>query len=70
VRFQVLTATSLKTAALWNIVQCSLVEVDLIMEAARTSETSVYFETTRHCIPEGCIFKMEMDWTHAKETAQ
>jgi hypothetical protein len=27
----------------------------LMMEAVRTSETSVYFyEITRHCIPEGC----------------
>jgi hypothetical protein len=41
---------------------CSLVEavrrirlIALMMEAVRTSETSVYFnETTQHCIPEGC----------------
>jgi hypothetical protein len=30
------------------------------MDAVRTSETSVYFyETTRHCIPEGC----HLQWT-------
>jgi hypothetical protein len=42
----------------WDIAPCCLAGVDrrlivLMMEAVRTSETSVYSsETTRHCIPE------------------
>jgi hypothetical protein len=53
--------------ALWDIVPCSVAEVDrrfrdtyasiirAMMEAVRISETSVYFsENTRHCITEGC----------------
>jgi hypothetical protein len=47
--------------ALWDIASCSLVEVDrhfrraLMMEAVRTSETSVYFNKTTWCyIPEVC----------------
>jgi hypothetical protein len=28
--------------------------ITLMMEAVSTSETSVYFETTWGCIPEGC----------------
>jgi hypothetical protein len=40
--------------AIWDMVLCSH-EGALIMEAANTSETSVYFqETTRRHIPEGC----------------
>jgi hypothetical protein len=55
VRFHVLTAASMKMAAFWDIVSCSLVEVDrhfwgadclhhlaLMMETVRTYETSVY----------------------------
>jgi hypothetical protein len=50
----------------WDIPPCSLAEVDrrfrgayclqgdLIMESVHTSETSVYFETTRRYIPKGC----------------
>jgi hypothetical protein len=46
VRFQVLTAMSMKRIAFWEIAHCSLAEVDLrfgalIMTAVRTSETSV-----------------------------
>jgi hypothetical protein len=38
--------------AFWDIAPCNLVEVALIMEAVRTTETSVYFnETTRRYIP-------------------
>jgi hypothetical protein len=38
----------------WDTALCSLVEVDLMKEAVRASEASVYFnETTRHYIPEG-----------------
>jgi hypothetical protein len=57
----------LKMAAFWNVAPFSLVEADrsfrdaycliiitLIMEAVRTSETSVFNETTRHYIQESC----------------
>jgi hypothetical protein len=69
VRYQVLTTASMKTAGFWDIAPWSDVGVDrrfsraygvyhqgdLIIEAVRTSETSVYLsETTRRCIPEGC----------------
>jgi hypothetical protein len=70
-RFQILTVTSMKMTAFWDIAPCNLTEVDrrfrdvycpivmtLIMEAVRTSETSVYFkETTRRCIPEDCYLQ-------------
>jgi hypothetical protein len=58
VRFQVLTAASMKFRIFWDVAPCSHVEVDrryiaLMMEAVRTSETSVNFnETTRRYIPE------------------
>jgi hypothetical protein len=49
-RFQVITAASVKMTAFWDI--------SLIMEAVRTSETSVYFnETTWRYIPEGCYLR-------------
>jgi hypothetical protein len=58
VRFQVLTASSMKFRVLWDILPCSQIDVDrrfrliaLIMEAARTSETSVDIDlTTRQYI--------------------
>jgi hypothetical protein len=65
-RFQVLMAVGMKMTAFWDITPCSLVEVDrrfrgvycpvrVMMEAALTSETSVYFnKTARHHIPECC----------------
>jgi hypothetical protein len=57
----------MKIRAFWGVAPCSLVGVDvfseartasiirvIIMEALRTSETSVYsHETTQHYIPEG-----------------
>jgi hypothetical protein len=47
VRFQVVTAASMKLPAIWDITPCSLTEIVL------NSETSVYFnETSRRCIPE------------------
>jgi hypothetical protein len=55
VRFQVLTAASMKIRAFWNIAPCSLVGVDrcftvitiaLVMEAVRTSEPTVYYNVT------------------------
>jgi len=67
VRFQVLTAASMKFRVFWDVAPCSHVEVDrrfrgayclhhqgaLMMEAVRTSETSVNFNlTTRRYIPE------------------
>jgi hypothetical protein len=58
-RFQVLTAASMKMTVFWDFAPCSLVEIDrrfrgaLMMEAASTSETSVnFYETTRRNIPE------------------
>jgi hypothetical protein len=47
-RFQILTAASMKIRAFWAI------DIALIMEAVSTSETSVYYsETTGRNIPEG-----------------
>jgi hypothetical protein len=53
-------AASMKIRAFWDVAPCSL-EVDrrftsaMMMEAVRTSETSVYSnETTWRYIPEGC----------------
>jgi hypothetical protein len=48
VRFQVLTAASVKFRVFWDVAPCSHIEVDrrfraLMMEAVRTSETSVNF---------------------------
>jgi hypothetical protein len=57
-RFQVLTAASMKFRVFWDVAPCSPVKVDrrfiaLMMEAVRTSETSVNFNvTTLHYIPE------------------
>jgi hypothetical protein len=57
-RFQVLKAMSIKMTAFWDVVSYSLVAVDrrfiaLMMDAVRTSETSVYYnETTRRYIPQ------------------
>jgi hypothetical protein len=51
VRFQVLTAASMKTAVLWVVAACKLIA--LMMEAAGTFETSVNFYQTKRCnIPE------------------
>jgi hypothetical protein len=55
IKFHVLTAASIMMTALWDIAPCSLVEVDLMMEAVITSETSVnFYETTRRNIPQDC----------------
>jgi hypothetical protein len=66
VRYQVLTAASIKMTAIWDIAVCSRQQTDVLdmrsasiitamMEAVRTSETSVYFnETTQHYILESC----------------
>jgi hypothetical protein len=64
-RFQVLTAASIKLTVFWDVAPCSPVETDrrfrgayclwaaLMMEAVSTSETSVnFYETTRSNIPE------------------
>jgi hypothetical protein len=64
VGFQVLTASNMKMRAFCDIAPYNLAEVDrrfrglhhqdLIMEAVRTSQTTVYFEETkRPHIPEG-----------------
>jgi hypothetical protein len=47
-KFQVLTAAGMKFRVFWDVAPCSHVEVDrrfiaLMMEAVRTSETSVNF---------------------------
>jgi hypothetical protein len=57
VGFEVLTAVSTKMAVFWVVAPFSLVEVyqliALMMEAARTSETSVnFYQTTRRYNPE------------------
>jgi hypothetical protein len=67
VKFQVLTAASVKIAVFWIVAPCSLVEVcrrfrgvcclirpiTVVMEAADTSETSVnFYRTTRRNNPE------------------
>jgi hypothetical protein len=65
-RFQVLTAASMTMRAFWDVAPCSMGEVDrrfrnayclkaLMIEGVRTSETSVYFETTRRYIPESYL---------------
>jgi hypothetical protein len=63
-RFQVLTAASMKITAFWDVASCSIVEVpdvsgvytvsiNAMMMAARASETLVYFnKITRRYIPE------------------
>jgi hypothetical protein len=52
VRFQVLMAVSMKKTAFWDMVPCSLVDVDHITVC--TPKTAIYFYKTawRH-IPEG-----------------
>jgi hypothetical protein len=70
VRFQVLTASSMKFGVFWDIAPCSLVGVDRCfrgvlppsserwMMAVRTSAISLYFnETARRYIPED--FKLD-----------
>jgi hypothetical protein len=61
VRFQVLTAASMKIAVFWIVAPCSLVEVyqrfrgaiAMMMEAASISKTSVnFYQTTRRSNPE------------------
>jgi hypothetical protein len=60
-RFQVLTAASVKLRSFWDVVPCSAVEVDrrfiaLMMAAVRTSETSVNFDlSTRRYTPKDSI---------------
>jgi hypothetical protein len=54
---EVLTAVSTKIAVFWVVAPCSLVEVyhrfALMMDAARTSETTVnFYQTTRRYNPE------------------
>jgi hypothetical protein len=64
-RFEVLTAASLKMTAFSDVAPCSLVEVyrliALMMEAASTSETSVnFYQTTRRKNPEKSSFGQAM----------
>jgi hypothetical protein len=62
-RFQIITAASMKMTVFWDIAACSLVEIDrrfrgdfclgLMMDAVSTSEKSVnFYETARRNIPE------------------
>jgi len=63
-RFQVLTAASIKMAVFWNIAPNVL-----IMEALRTSETSVYFnETARHSVTEDCHLQSKANYKTSKNT--
>jgi hypothetical protein len=66
VRFQVLTAASIKITAFWNVAPCSLVDVyrrsevlaASIIRAMSTSETSVnFYQTTRRNNPEDSHFR-------------
>jgi hypothetical protein len=67
VRYQVLTAASVKVTVFWDIAPCSLVEIDrrfrrtialMMMEAESISEESVYlYEITRRYIPKAVIFR-------------
>jgi hypothetical protein len=51
VRFQVLTAASMKFRfVLWDILPCKIIVIALMREAARTSETSVDNYFTRQYI--------------------
>jgi hypothetical protein len=53
VGFEVLTALSTKMAVFWVVAPCSLANIALMMEAARTSETLVnFYHTTRRYNPE------------------
>jgi hypothetical protein len=60
-RFQLLTAASMKMTVFWDVALCSLVEIywcfrwatALMMEAAGTSETSVNFYQTMWCYNQG-----------------
>jgi hypothetical protein len=56
VRFQVPAAASMKMTAFWDITWArSRLLIALMMEAVRTSETSVnFYETTRSNIPGDC----------------
>jgi hypothetical protein len=59
-RFQVLTAASMKMTVSWDVASCRLVEVyrcfmaiALMMEVVSISETSInFYQTTRRNIPE------------------
>jgi hypothetical protein len=55
----------MKMKAFWDIALCSLVEfISLMMEAVRTSETSVYSnETTRRYVPEGSHLNIKFIFT-------
>jgi hypothetical protein len=67
VKFQILTAASMKFRVFWGVLPYSQTDVDrrfrgacclhhqgLMMEAASTSETSVIYLTTRQYITEDC----------------
>jgi hypothetical protein len=60
VRFQVLTATSMKTILFWYVAPCSLVDTALMMEAVNTSEPSAsFYHTTRRNIPQDRYLQFE-----------
>jgi hypothetical protein len=51
-RFQFLTAASMKMTVFWDATPCRLI-IALMMKAVSTSETSVnFYQTTRRKIPE------------------
>jgi hypothetical protein len=59
--FEVHTAASMKMIVFWDIA--------LMMEAVRTSESSVCFnETTRRYMPEGCHFHLQITKTHVDDS--
>jgi hypothetical protein len=67
VRFQVLTAASMKMTAIWDVAPCSPLNwtdvseartasnIWVMLQAVRSSVTLVYFKKTTRCyIPDGC----------------
>jgi hypothetical protein len=59
VSLRVITASCMRMRASWDIAPCSLGVDQAMMEAGRTSETSVYSnESTQRNIPKGFIFKI------------
>jgi hypothetical protein len=77
VRFQALVTASMKMSAFWENAPCCLLEVDrrfrdtrtsaLMVDAVRTSETSVYFkETTLHFSQKADMFTIMKLWFHKR----
>jgi hypothetical protein len=67
VGFEVLTAVNTKMAVFWFVAPCSLA-ITLLMEAARTSETSVnFYQTTRRYNPEDSHLRFHQSVSEIKD---